>query len=83
MYFCAACVSLVSAHGPSVVITVLFGGRAWVGRLVAGLAILGYAGYRLISNQPGSVTAVAAALGLGLIAYAVWSSRQTVPADAK
>jgi hypothetical protein len=83
MYFCGSRVPLVSTHGPSVVITVLFGGRAWIGRLVAGLVILGYAGYRLISNQPGSLTAVVAALGLGLVAYGVWSARQTVPVDAK
>jgi hypothetical protein len=65
------------------VITLLLGGRAWVGRLVAGLVILGYAGYRLASNQSASLTLVAAGLGLGLVAYALWSSRQSVPVGVK
>ena len=55
-------------------LSVLLGGRAWIGRLVAGLAIVVYAGYRLIAGQPGQVTLVAAALGSVIIVFALFSA---------
>jgi 4-amino-4-deoxy-L-arabinose transferase-like glycosyltransferase len=61
------------------VITVIFGDREWVGRVVAGLAILGYAAYRLASHQFGSLTAVASALVLGVIVLGLFGARQTKP----
>jgi uncharacterized membrane protein YedE/YeeE len=61
------------------VITLLFGERAWVGRVVAGLAILGYAAYRLATHQSGSLTAVAAALALGVIALGLFGARHNAP----
>lgn len=57
-------------------ITVIFGDREWVGRVVPGLAILGYAAFRLASHQSGSLTAVAA-LVLGVIALGLFGARQT------
>jgi len=45
--------------------------------------ILGYVGYRLISNRSASLTVVAAALGLGLVVYALWSVRQALPVEVK
>jgi hypothetical protein len=41
------------------------------------MAILGYAAYRLVSHQSGSLTAVAAALALGLIALGMFGARHT------
>ena len=64
------------------VITAIFGDRAWVGRVVAGLAILGYAAYRLASHQSGSLTVMAVALALGVIALGLFGARQTLPAHA-
>jgi hypothetical protein len=61
------------------VITLIFGERAWVGRVMAGLAILGYAAYRLAWHQSGSLTAVAAALALGVIALGMFGARHKEP----
>lgn len=57
----------------------MFGEPAWVGRVVAGLAILGYAAYRLASHQSGSLTAVAVALALGIIALGLFGARHKEP----
>lgn len=59
------------------VMTVIFGDRAWVGRVVVGLGILGYAAYRLASHQSPSLTAIAAALAIGVIALGLFGARQT------
>ena len=57
------------------VLTFLFGDRAWIGRLVFGLACLAYAGYRIVSHQAGQLTAIAAGLGLVVIVFALWRAR--------